>query len=271
MPQTVLITGASTGIGRDTAMLFQAKGWNVVATMRSPEQETELNTLENVRVLRLDVTDGATITDAVAGAIGEFGRIDVLVNNAGFGAYGPLETTSLDTVRKQFDTNVVGLYAMTKAVVPHMRAQKSGTIVNISSMGGVLAFPLGSLYHGSKFAVEGLSEALFYELAAIGVQVKLVEPGMTKTDFSGRSLIFSHDESIPEYVPVVTNTMNGFAAISQEPADATEVAKTIFEAATDGTNRLRYATGADAVNWIDMRRNANDSVFLAHMQKTFSL
>ena len=119
MSQTVLITGASTGIGRDTARLFQANGWNVVATMRSPEQETELNTLENVRVLRLDVTDGATIDDAVTGAIREFGRIDALVNNAGFGAYGPLETTSLDTVRKQFDTNVVGLYAVTKAVVPH--------------------------------------------------------------------------------------------------------------------------------------------------------
>lgn len=271
MTQTVLITGTSTGIGREAAKLFQAKGWNVLATMRAPESETELGKLANVRILRLDVTDAASIDDAVTQGIRDFGGIDVLVNNAGFGAYGPLEATSLDTIRKQFDTNVVGLYAVTKAVLPHMRQRKRGTIVNISSVGGRLAFPLGSLYHGSKFAVEGLSEALFYELAAIGVRVKVVEPGMTKSDFSGRSLVFSHDASIAEYGPIVTNTTNGFAAISQEPAEAADAARTIFDAATDGTARLRYATGKDAIKLIDMRRNDDDSVFLARMQKTFSL
>lgn len=238
MTKTVLVTGTSTGIGREATRLFQTKGWNVLATMRAPESETELGQLANVRVRRLDVTNEASIADAVAHGIRDFGGIDVLVNNAGFGAYGPLETTSLATIRKQFDTNVIGLYAVTKAVLPHMRQRGRGTIVNISSVGGRLAFPLGSLYHGSKFAVEGLSEALFYELAALGIRVKLVEPGMTKSDFGTRSLVFSHDASITEYEPIVTNTMNAFAAISQDAAEAVDVARTIFDAATDGSARL---------------------------------
>jgi NAD(P)-dependent dehydrogenase (short-subunit alcohol dehydrogenase family) len=128
--------------------------------------------------------------------LARFGAIDALVNNAGYGAYGPLEAFSMDGIRRQFDTNVIGLLATTKAVLPHMRAAKSGTIVNISSIGGKMTFPLGTLYHGSKFAVEGLSEALHYELEPLGVRVKIVEPGMIKTDFGGRSFDFQNDESL---------------------------------------------------------------------------
>jgi short-subunit dehydrogenase len=271
MSQTVLITGTSTGIGRETAKLFQSRGWNVIATMRAPENESELNQLKNVHVLRLDVTDEESIREAATQGAREFGAIDVLVNNAGFGAYGPLEATSLETIKKQFDTNVVGLLAVTKTVIPFMRRRAQGTIVNISSMGGRIAFPLGSLYHGSKFAVEGLSEALSYELAAIGLRVKIVEPGMTKSDFGGRSLIFSTDETIPEYASVVANTMNGFVAISQSTAEAFEVAETIFEAATDGSDRLRYPSGNDAKMFIDMRREQDDPTFTRSLKTMFNL
>ncbi|WP_379063781.1 SDR family oxidoreductase [Mesorhizobium sp. UC22_110] len=269
MSQTVLITGSSTGIGRETARLFQARGWNVIATMRAPESETELNRLDNVRVLRLDVTDEVSIRDAVAEGIGAFGSIDVLINNAGFGAYGPLEATSLETIRKQFDTNVVGLLAVTQAVVPHMRSRRCGTIVNISSMGGRVAFPLGSLYHGSKFAVEGLTEALSYELGAIGVRVKLVEPGMTKSDFGSRSLVFSSDESMPEYAELVKGTVEAFATLPA--AETSDVAETIFAAATDDAERLRYPSGNDARMFIDMRREQDDETFARSLKRMFNM
>ncbi|UIK08601.1 SDR family oxidoreductase [Neorhizobium galegae] len=271
MAKTVLITGASSGIGRATAALFQAKGWNVVASMRSPEKETELKDLPRVRIARLDVTDDVTINEAVSDAIDTFGTIDLLVNNAGYGAYGSLEATSLDSIRQQFETNVIGPLAVIKAVLPHLRRQKSGTIVNVSSMGGRFAMPLGSLYHGSKFAVEGFSEALFYELSAIGVQVKIVEPGMTQTDFGGRSFKFSHDEQLTEYGPIVEKTLNAFAALGTTPGTASDVAATIFRAATDGSAQLRYPSGKDAVMMLDARQNDGDDKFLKRVGALFAL
>lgn len=141
MAQTILITGASTGIGRATAEYFQQQGWNVIATMRTTEKGAELGELDNVLVTRLDVTDPASIAQAVAVGIEAFGRIDVLLNNAGYGAFGPLEAFPMENIRRQFDTNVIGLLETTKAMLPHMRQQQSGHIVNVSSMGGKIAFP----------------------------------------------------------------------------------------------------------------------------------
>lgn len=272
MSQTVLITGTSTGIGRETARLFQSQGWNVIATMRAPEKETELNQLENVRVLRLDVTDEESIREVIAEGTSEFGSIDVLVNNAGFGSFGLLEATSLDAIREQFETNVVGLLATTKAVLPHMRERRQGVVVNISSMGGRIGFPLGTLYHGSKFAVEGLSEALSYELAAVGIRVKIVEPGMVRTDFSGRSARFSDDESLAEYRDVIANFAGGYAAISDgPPAEPDEVATTIFTAATDGTDRLRYVSGKGGGALIERRQREDDATFSAFLRTAFKI
>jgi len=137
MKKTILITGSSSGIGKATARFFQREGWNVIATMRSPEKETELSALPNVLVARLDVQDSASIAAAVSAGIERFGRIDVLLNNAGYGAYGLLEATPMEKIRRQFDVNVIGLLETTKAVLPHLRANKSGTIINISSIGGL--------------------------------------------------------------------------------------------------------------------------------------
>lgn len=271
MPSTVLITGCSSGIGRATAQLFQARGWNVVATMRSPQQETELRLLERVLVARLDVQDEASIQAAVDAALARFGRIDVLVNNAGYGAYGPLEATPMDKVRRQFDVNVHGLIAATQAALPHLRRQRSGVVVNISSIGGRLTFPLGTLYHGTKFAVEGLSEALHYELLPLGVQVKLVEPGMVQTDFAGRSFDFSNDPSLAEYQPVVQALLGALGPMAATASEPAAVAEVIFEAATDGRDRLRYEAGADAQHLLATRRAADDATFLGAIRSQFGI
>lgn len=261
--KTILITGASTGIGRTTALHFQKQGWNVVATMRSPEKETDLAAMPNVLVTKLDVTDEASINAAVAEGMTRFGQIDALLNNAGYGAYGPLEAFSMEKIKRQFDTNVIGLMAVTKAVLPHMRQQKSGFVVNISSVGGQMTFPLGALYHGSKFAVEGLSESLHYELAAFGVKVKIVEPGMIKTDFGGRSFDFVNDESMLEYQPTVQNLFATMGAAGAHPSEPQVVADVIWEAVTDGTDTLRYRAGADAVALLDKRKAEDDETFFA--------
>lgn len=157
MNPTILVTGASSGIGKATAKLFNNNAWNIIATMRSPDNEEELTTLDKVLITRLDVTEQASIEAAVNVGIEHFGKIDVLLNNAGYGAYGPLEVFDMEKIKRQFDTNVIGLLATTKSLLPHFRDNKCGTIVNISSIGGQMTFPLGTLYHGTKFAVEGLS------------------------------------------------------------------------------------------------------------------
>ncbi len=270
MAQTILITGASSGIGKVTAKLFQEKGWNVVATMRRPEMEEELTGLANVHVTRLDVTDPASVEAAIAEGIETFGQIDVLLNNAGYGAYGPLEAFPMENVRRQFDTNVIGLIETTKAVLPHMRGNGSGMIVNISSIGGQMTFPLGALYHGTKFAVEGISEAMSYELAAAGIKVKIIEPGGVKTDFGGRSFDFTNDESMTEYQPVVQALFKAFEG-AMTVSEPEVVADCIWTSVTDGTDQLRYHATPDAVALLTARKEQDDATFMGAMQDRLGL
>ncbi|MCP9480378.1 SDR family oxidoreductase [Shimia sp. CNT1-13L.2] len=273
MTQTILITGASSGIGKTTAKLFHDKGWNVIATMRSPEHEDELTQLPNTLVTRLDVTDSASIEAAVTEGIKAFGKIDVLLNNAGYGAYGPLEAFPMDRIKRQFDTNVIGLIETTKAVLPHMRANGSGTIVNISSIGGQMTFPLGALYHGTKFAVEGISEAMHFELEAAGIKTKIVEPGMIATDFGGRSFDFVNDEAMTEYQPVVQALFGAWGSeeMAARASQPIVVAKVIWDAVTDGTNTLRYRAGADAVELLDNRKALDDATFIGGLKQQLGL
>ena len=272
MSRTVLITGASTGIGRATVERFHRAGWNVGATMRSPGDGRELSQLSNVHVTRLDVTDQESITTAVAEVSERFGSIDVLVNNAGFGAYGPLEITSTETIRRQFDTNVIGLLEVTRAVIPIMRSQGEGVIVNISSMGGRMAFPFGSLYHGSKFAVEGISEALAYEMMTLGIKVKVVEPGAVATDFGGRSFVLTVDPEGGPYGAAVQTVLTNMATMMQDGiAGSEEPAEVIFMAATDGTSQFRYISGNDAATILGARQSMDDAAFMGMIASNFGL
>lgn len=272
MAKTILITGSSSGIGRATARYFQEQGWNVVATMRTPEKETELNQLDNVLVTRLDVQDEASIENAVKESIERFGKIDVLLNNAGYGLGGPLEAMSMDKIRRQFDVNVFGLIASMKALIPHFRENKDGVIINVSSVGGRMSFPFFTQYHGTKFAVEGISEALSYEMGTIGVRMKIVEPGAIKTDFVDRSMDLVNDESLAEY----QGLMQSFSAAmgGDMMANASEpelVAEVIYTAATDGTDQLRYLAGADAEQYMANRDSQDDATFLGGIKQMFGL
>ncbi len=195
MSKTIFITGASSGIGRATAELFAEKGWNVVATMRRPEKGQDLAAHDGIDVLRLDVTDEASIRQSVAETIEKFGRIDVLLNNAGYGSIGVAEFADIQETRRLYETLVIGLIEVTKAVLPNMRANRSGVVINVSSVGGRITFPLMSLYHGTKWAVEGFSEALSFELAPLGIQVKILEPGAIST---GRTTICTLSELMVE-------------------------------------------------------------------------
>ncbi|MEK6547039.1 MAG: SDR family oxidoreductase [Bacteroidota bacterium] len=246
MRQTILITGASSGIGKETAKFFQKKGWNVIATMRNPDMETELTQLENVLVTKLDVLDLDSIDQAIASGIQTFGGIDVLLNNAGYGAFGPLESFPREKVLRQFNTNVIGLLDVTRAILPHFRESNKGLIMNVSSMGGKVTFPLGSLYHGTKFAVEGISESLQYEMEQIGVRVKIIEPGTIATDFAGRSFDFNQDETLTGYQHIVNKILASFSLMDKYASPVHVVSEVIYEAATDGKCKLRYIAGKDA-------------------------
>lgn len=271
MSKTVLITGSSTGIGRAAAKYFQEKGWNVAATMRKPENEEELTGLGNVLVTRLDVQDLDSIESAVNETIEQFGKIDVVVNNAGYGAFGPLEATPRENIVRQFEVNTLGLLDVTRAVIPHFRNNRGGTIINITSIGGKMAFPLGSLYHGTKYAVEGISEALHYELSEIGCMVKIVEPGAIKTDFAGRSFDFNHDPSLTEYQNVVDKFMALVEPMMANAADPVVVAEVIFEAATDGKDQLRYTAGDDAQVFMANRKEQDDETFMKGVRAMLDL
>jgi NAD(P)-dependent dehydrogenase (short-subunit alcohol dehydrogenase family) len=263
---TILITGASSGIGKATALRFQSEGWNVIATMRDPAAGADLAALDNVLVARLDVTDGASIAAAVDEGIDRFGRIEVLLNNAGYGAYGPLEAFSTERIRRQFDTNVIGLLEVTKAMLPHMRANRAGTIVNISSIGGQITFPLGTLYHGTKFAVEGLSEALHYELEPLGIRVRIVEPGMIRTDFGGRSFDFAMDEALADYTPTAQAMGRLFGKLAANPSAPEAVADVIWQAVNEPGDRLRFRAGKDAETLLDRRKLEDDESFLGSIK-----
>jgi NADP-dependent 3-hydroxy acid dehydrogenase YdfG len=266
---TILITGASSGIGRATAEFFQDKGWNVAATMRSPDDGADLAALSNVLVTRLDVTEQVSIDDAVAACLERFGGLDVLLNNAGFPVYGPLEAIPMDRVRAQFETNIIGLIAVTKAVLPHFRENRSGTLINVSSIGGQMAFPLGSPYHGSKFAVEGFSEAVYYELDQLGVRVKILEPGITASDLWDRSFEIVNDESLEEYQPTFDKVFGGFDGMEMSPPAV--IAEVVWQAATDGTDTLRYRAGPDAIELLARRKAQDDATFLAEMKAQLGL
>ena len=241
--KNVLITGCSSGYGLETARHFHAQGWNVIATMRTPREDV-LPSSERLRVLALDVTKPATI----AAALSASGPVDVLVNNAGIGLFGAFEVTPMSTVREVFEANTFGVMAMTQAVIPQMRARRSGVIVNVTSSVALAPMPLVAAYTASKMAIEGFTASLAHELAEFELRVKLVEPGY------GPSTAFSKNSGsrleglLPEpYAPLA---QRAFAALGQGPAAVTteaDVAEGVWRAANDRSGQLRFPAGADAL------------------------
>ncbi|MEM8738821.1 MAG: SDR family oxidoreductase [Planctomycetota bacterium] len=234
--RVALITGSSSGIGRAAAEHFAQKGWGVAATMRSPEVRRPWAEELDVFCPALDVTDPESIASAVTQTLERFGRIDVVVNNAGYGLMGPLHGATDEQLDTQFRTNVLGLIAVTQAVLPALYESR-GTVVNVSSIGGRIGFPLGSAYHATKFAVEGLSESVRYELANHGVKVRLVEPGGIRTDFLGGGLRWTQH---PAYEQRTERWRRFTESLEDKLPGPEHVAKTIYRAVTHRGGRLRF-------------------------------
>jgi NAD(P)-dependent dehydrogenase (short-subunit alcohol dehydrogenase family) len=259
--KTIFITGSSTGLGKATAKLFQAKGWHVIATMRNPEKEKELNKLNNVTLLPLDVADVKQIKDTVHKAINA-GAVDVVFNNAGYGLVGPMEAYDDAQIVRQIDTNLLGVLRVTQAFIPYFRERKSGLFISTTSMGGLFSFPLSSIYHATKFALEGWSESLSFELGLYNVGVKTVAPGGIITDFMSRSL-----EAIPH--PAYDEANSKLMALFN-PANfstAEQIADVVYQAATDGKNQLRYVAGEDAKSLYAKRQELGNEAFRVEMRK----
>jgi NAD(P)-dependent dehydrogenase (short-subunit alcohol dehydrogenase family) len=237
MAKTVLITGSSSGFGKDAALLFKKNGWNVAATMRSPEKAESWTRPAGLFTPKLDVTDRVSMQAAIDETVKKFGRIDVLVNNAGFALMGPLEGAMPDDLRRQFDTNILGVVEMIQLTLPSMRNAGGGVIVNISSMGGLLTFPLLATYHATKFAIEGLTETLQYELVPHGIRVKLVEPGGARTGFGSTSMTKTPH---PAYEKLFSGYDKASAALEPRLPGPEKVAEMIYHAANDSSSRLRY-------------------------------
>ena len=258
--KTVFITGASSGIGRETAKLFSNNGWNVIATMRKPESEIELNKKKNTRILRCDVKDTESIKEAIKKGIDYFGKIDVLINNAGFYTIGILEAATEEQIKQQLDTNLFGLINTTKEMVPYFRKQKSGIIINISSIAGRTTVPLQTLYHATKWGVEGFSESLQYELRPFNIKVKIIEPGVIKTDFYERSMTVMENNELGDYKAYSQKIISNLIKNGNNGSDPLEVAETIFKAANFESDKMRYPVGKSK-NIITLSRIIPDKMF----------
>ncbi len=198
MGQTIFITGTSSGIGQATVLYFAEQGWNVAATLRAPEKQSGFAHYPNIKTYQLDVTDTPSITTAVAKAIEDFGQIEVLVNNAGVSVFGAFECATENEIQQQLNTNLLGVMNVTRAVLPHFRQRKQGRLITVTSVGGLVAFPLFTLYHASKWAVEGFMESLHYELRQFNIKVKIVEPGAVNTHLTANTVI-SNNSTIEDY------------------------------------------------------------------------
>lgn len=274
MNKTVLITGTSSGFGASATNYFAEKGWNVIATMRDTSKSAGFGS-ENIFVTKLDVEDPASINEAIQAGTERFGKIDVLVNNAGYGLFGVFESVSAEAIQSQFSVNVFGAMDVTRAILPHFREIKSGVIINVSSGAGAIGFPMASVYSSSKFALEGWSEGLRYELGSLGIKVKVIEPGgAPQTGFLDRVGGESTGlQLVNDYLPFLEQTGKMFQSMA-ETADVDAVEKVvaaIYEAATDQTSRLRYAPTTDIQPILDARRGSSEEAYQKFTDTIFTV
>ena len=265
--KVAIVTGSSSGIGYETALILARNGFRTYASMRNLEKGktiSDIATKEKLELhtVKLDVTDERSVTDAIKTIKADAGRIDVLVNNAGYGLAGSLEDLSMSEIKAQFETNVFGLIRVTQAVLPTMREQKSGIIVNISSIGGKVAIPLQSPYHSTKFAVEGLSESIAYDLEPFGIKVVIIEPGAIKTNFETGMVVAKNTQNpnSPYYntMQKLQSSINSHFKNGTPPA---KVAEVILNAITTPNPNLRYTVGEDAAMIAQKRKDLPDLEF----------
>lgn len=267
MTKTIFITGASSGLGKGTAILFARRGWNVIATMRDPSKETELNTIPGIQLLALDVTDAAQVSETIASLL-RTTPVDVVVNNAGYGLGGPFEGATEEQLQRQIDTNLMGVFRVTQAFIAHFRSRKSGVFITITSIGGHVAFPVFAPYHATKWALEGWSESLWYELSRFGIQVKTVAPGGIKSDFAGRSLTLTSHPAYDELMEGAEKVMRAPKRLANY-ASPEAIAEVIYTAATDGKPQLRYIAGKGAKMMYRIRNLFGYRFFMKMVNKMF--
>lgn len=274
-PQKVaVVTGSSSGIGYEISLILARNGFLTYATMRNPEKGANLKSVaekENlsIRVVQLDVTNDNSIAKAVQTVLNEAGRIDVLVNNAGYGLMGAFEDLAIDEIKSQYETNVFGLIRTTQAVLPAMRRQRSGTIVNISSGAGRFGYPAASAYVSTKFAVEGLSESLLFEVEPFGIRVVLIEPGMISTNFFSSVAMAKKSLSPDSAYSQMTKAMEETAGKLMQNASSPElVARIVLGAVTSKNPKLRYQAGKDVEQWVESKNKMSDEEFHNMMKQT---
>jgi NAD(P)-dependent dehydrogenase (short-subunit alcohol dehydrogenase family) len=262
--KVAIVTGSSTGIGYEISLILARNGFLTYATMRNLNKSEDMKLTvakENlpIQIKQLDVTEDLSVENAIHEISSETGRIDVLVNNAGYGLNGAFEDLAMDEVKAQYETNVFGLMRTTQAVLPIMRKQKTGTIVNISSGAGRFGLPGGSAYVSTKFAVEGLSESMSYELEPFGIKVVIVEPGVIRTNFMDGLVVAkkSQDPNSP-YSQIMQKIANGFEEMMKNASSPDLVAKVVFNAIRDKNPSLRYLAGNDVEAWLGGNRKIAD-------------
>jgi NAD(P)-dependent dehydrogenase (short-subunit alcohol dehydrogenase family) len=266
--KVAVVTGGSSGIGFETSLLLARSGFHTYASMRNLEKSkniTEIANTENfpLTVVQLDVNDDRSVKDAIGKIVAENKRIDVLINNAGYGLFSPIEDVTLDQVKEQFETNFFGVIRVTKEVLPIMRKQRKGTIVNVSSGAGRVGIPVSSAYVATKFALEGLSESMRYKLKEFGINIVIIEPGVIKTNFVGNlKTADTTSKSESPYADLIGRTMKGFGMMMENSSSPPKlVAEAILNAITSKEPEIRYLVGNDAKSIMEVRKSTSDKEF----------
>jgi NAD(P)-dependent dehydrogenase (short-subunit alcohol dehydrogenase family) len=270
--KVAVVTGSSSGIGFETSLVLARNNYHTYATMRNPEKGTKMRAVQSaenlsIKIIQLDVTSDKSVSHAIQSILSETGKIDVLVNNAGYGLVGAFEELGMDEIKQQYETNFFGVIRVTQAVIPVMKNQKSGIIVNISSGAGRFGYPGGSAYVSTKFALEGLTESFAYELDPFGIKVALVEPGFVRTNFS--SVIAKRSqEPDSEYSKMMEKMAGRIEEMKRNSSSPEFVANVVLDAVRTKNPNLRYLAGKDVEQWIEQKEKLSDKEFFNMIKKS---
>ena len=272
--RVAVVTGSSSGIGHETSLTLARNGFLTYATVRNPNKSENIKSLAEkeklpLKTVQLDVTDDISVKNAIQSIIAEANRIDVLVNNAGYGLIGAFEDLAMEEIKDEYETNLFGVIRVTQTVLPIMRKQRSGIIVNMSSIAGKFGYPGSSAYVSTKFAIEGLSESIAYELEPFGIKVVLVKPGVIRTNFFNSTVTARKSQNpISPYSQLLQNVVTNFERLMDGGSSPEVVAKVVLKAVTSENPSLRHLAGNDAEKWAEEKRSMSDEEFHKMMTQT---